>query len=129
MAYATVNDVQSRMLRPLSVDEQRVAGSLLEDAALIIDSCNIAAPYDIKSTVSCRMVVRALGDGQDTGVPMGATQGSVSALGYAQSWTIGSGGSFGDLYISKADKAMLGVSNSIGSYSPTQELVPTGEPL
>lgn len=123
MAYATVDDVQDRMLRTLTSDERSVAATLLEDAAALIDSYKASAQESIKSVVSCRMVVRALGDGQDAGVPMGATQGSVSALGYAQSWTIGSGGAFGDLYISKADKAMLGVSNSIGSYSPTEELV------
>ena len=122
MAYATVADIQARMVRTLSEDEQTVAAALRGDAAVLIDSYNTDATDDVKCVVSCRMVIRALGDGQDAGVPMGATQGSVSALGYAQSWTIGSGGSFGDLYVSKADKTMLGVSNSIGSYSPTQEL-------
>jgi len=57
-------------------------------------------------------------------VPMGATQGSMSGLGYSQSWTIGGGGSTGELYISKADRLLLGVGNTIGSYSPVQELVP-----
>lgn len=123
MAYATVADVQTRMLRQLTPDEQSVASTLLDDSAVLIDALKSTADDEIKGVVSCRMVVRALGDGQDAGVPMGATQGSVSALGYAQSWTIGSGGSFGDLYISKADRQMLGVSNSIGSYSPTEELV------
>lgn len=123
MAYATVAEVQARMLRTLSTDEQAVAATLLDDAAILIDALSSTATDSIKGVVSCRMVVRALGDGQDAGVPLGATQGSVSALGYAQSWTIGSGGSFGDLYVSKTDKQMLGVSNSIGSYSPTEELV------
>lgn len=123
MAYATVEDVQARMIRQLSEDEQSVAQTLLDDSAVLIDSYKSTAPSTVKRTVSCRMVVRALGDGQDNGVPMGATQGSVSALGYAQSWTIGSGGGFGDLYIAKVEKQMLGVGNSIGSYSPTQELV------
>lgn len=123
MAYATVADVQTRMIRTLTTDEQSVAETLLDDAAVLIDSLKSSADNSIKGVVSCRMVVRALGDGDSSGVPMGATQGSVSALGYAQSWTIGSGGSFGDLYISKADKQMLGVSNTIGSYSPTEELV------
>ncbi len=123
MAYATVADVQTRMFRTLTTDEQNVAATLLDDAAALIDALKSTADDEVKGIVSCRMVVRALGDGQDAGVPMGATQGSVSALGYAQSWTIGSGGSFGDLYISKADRQMLGVSNNIGSYSPTEELV------
>ena len=60
----------------------------------------------------------------DAGIPMGATQGSMSALGYSQSWTIGSG-SAGELYLGKLEKKLLGCGNSIGSYSPVEALVPT----
>lgn len=120
MAYATVADVQARMKRTMTQEEQALCGTLLDDAAVMIDATGTSAGDAAKLTVSCRMVVRAMGDGSD-GVPMGATQGSMSALGYSQSWTISSGGSVGELYLSKADKAMLGVSNSIGSYSPVQE--------
>ena len=52
---------------------------------------------------------------------MGAMQGSMSGLGYSQSWTMGSGGASGELYLSKTDKAILGGGNNIGSYSPIQE--------
>ena len=135
MAYATVADVQARMKRTMTQEEQALCGTLLDDAAVMIDATGTSAGNAAKLTVSCRMVVRAMGDGSD-GVPMGATQGSMSALGYfsfsmdskrftalgySQSWTISSGGSVGELYLSKADKAMLGVSNAIGSYSPVQE--------
>lgn len=68
------------------------------------------------------MVIRTLGDGDTVGVPVGASQGSMSALGYSQSWTIGSG-TTGELYISKTEKKMLGAGNAIGSYSPIEELV------
>ena len=122
MAYATVNDVQERMTRTLTADEQTVCTSLLNDAAIIIDAFNANASADAKRTVSCRMVVRALGDGNNQGVPTGATQGSMSALGYSQSWTIGSGAA-GELYIGKLEKKILGVGDSIGSYSPTEALV------
>ena len=122
MAYATVNDVQERMTRTLTADEQTVCTSLLNDAAIIIDAFNANASADAKRTVSCRMVVRALGDGNNQGVPTGATQGSMSALGYSQSWTIGSG-AVGELYIGKLEKKILGVGDSIGSYSPTEALV------
>ena len=122
MAYATVQDVQERITRTLSADEQTVCTSLLDDAAIIIDAYNENATEDAKKTVSCRMVVRALGDGTNQGVPTGATQGSMSALGYSQSWTIGSG-AVGELYISKLEKKILGVGDSIGSYSPTEDLV------
>lgn len=125
-AYATYTDVQARMLRTLSTAEQTLATNLLDDAAVIIDSYASSASSDAKKVVSCRMVIRALGDGSDNGVPIGANQGSMSGLGYSQSWTI-SGGSTGELYLSKADKILLGGGNSIGSYSPVQELVPEDE--
>jgi hypothetical protein len=120
--YATVEDVQARMMRTLSTEERNVCESLLEDAGAIIDSFASTASSANKKVVSCRMVMRALGDGADSGVPMGATQGSQSALGYSQSWTISNGAS-GELYLSKLEKQLLGVGNKIGSYSPLQELV------
>lgn len=123
-AYATIADVQARMLRIMEADEQTVCGNLLNDAAVLIDSRAAGASDDAKLVVSCRMVIRALGDGNSAGVPMGASQGSMSALGYSQSWTLGSGGSTGELYLDKTDRQILGCGNSIGSYSPTQELVP-----
>ena len=122
--YASVQDVQDRMTRDLSTDEQAVCTALLQDAAVIIDATALNASADAKKVVSCRMVIRALGDGGASGVPMGATQGSQSALGYSQSWTMGSGGSTGELYLNKLDRSLLGAGNSIGSYSPTQALVP-----
>lgn len=125
MAYATYEDVQARMTRTLSESEQAVCATLLDDAAVIIDTFNESAKEDVKLVVSCRMVIRELGDG-DTGIPMGATQGSMSGLGYSQSWTYQSGAS-GELYLSKLDKQMLGYGNKIGSYSPTEELVPKKE--
>ena len=124
MAYATISDVQGRMTRLMSDTEQSVCANLLDDAAVIIDAYNSAADSESKRLVSVRMALRAIGDGTDAGIPMGATQGSMSALGYSQSWTIGSG-SAGELYLSKLEKHLLGCGNSIGSYSPVEALVPT----
>ena len=112
------------MLRTMSTAEQTVCATMLDDAAVMIDAYNASASADAKKIVSCRMVSRALGDGTDSGVPMGATQGSQSALGYSQSWTIGSGGAAGEMYLGKTEKKLLGVANLIGSYSPVEELVP-----
>lgn len=122
MAYATYEDVQARISRTLTEDEQAICTTLLDDAALIIDAFNDQATLDIKKVVSCRMVIRAMGDGDSAGVPVGATQGSMSGLGYSQSWTISSG-SVGELYLAKMDKQLLGRGNQIGSYSPVEELV------
>lgn len=120
-AYATVEDVQARMVRTMSEDEQSVCGVLLDDSAAMIDAVAASAPESAKKVVSCRMVIRALGDGSASGYPIGASQGSMSGLGYSQSWTV-SGGATGELYIGKADRTLLGCSNKIGSYSPVQEL-------
>ena len=121
MAYATVADVQARMTRTMSADEQTMCATLLDDAAIIIDSFNASATADAKKIVSCRMVIRQMGDGNDAGVPIGATQGSMSGLGYSQSWTL-SNGSTGEMYLSKMDKQLLEYGNKIGSYSPVEEL-------
>lgn len=118
MAYATVSDVQARMSRTLSESEQNIVTNLLSDAAVIIDVYNSDASTDAKSVVSIRMVQRAIGNGE-IDVPMGATQGSMSGLGYSQSWTISSG-SVGELYLNKLDKKLLGCGNLIGSRSPIE---------
>ena len=122
MAYATVSDVQSRMTRTMDTAEQAVCAVLLDDAAVLIDAYRPSATTAAKQAVSCRVVIRAMS--ASDGVPMGATQGSMSGLGYSQSWTISTGGSVGELYLSKTDKQILGGGNAIGSYSPVQELVP-----
>lgn len=122
MSYATAADVQDRMTRTLSEDERTLCTTLLEDAAVFIDAYNASADSGVKKIVSCKMVIRAMGDaGSDAGIPIGASQGSLSALGYSQSWTMGSG-SVGELYLSKTEKKLLGSGNKIGSYSPVQEL-------
>ena len=123
MAYATVEDIQARITRELSEREQVVAASLLEDAATMIDAVAKGAEDANKKIVSCRMVIRAVGDAESSGAPAGATQGSMSALGYTQSWTFGSGGSVGELYLSRQDKRMLGAGGVIGAHSPVEDLV------
>lgn len=127
-AYATVSDVQARLLRDLSADEETLCATMLEDAAVIIDAYNAEAAADAKKIVSCRIVIRAMGDGEDSGIPLGATQGSQSALGYSQSWTIGSGGSAGEMYLGRLDRKLLGCGDHIGSRSPVQDLVPPPPP-
>lgn len=122
-AYATVDDVQARMTREMTEAEETVCSTLLDDAAVIIDAFAPDASTDAKKMVSCRIVERAIGDGETGGVPIGATQGSMSGLGYSQSWTLANGAT-GELYLSKIERQLLGMGNRIGSYSPTQELAP-----
>ena len=126
MAYATIADIRARTTDTITPAMESVITAQLEDAAVIIDAFNKDASADAKKVVSCRMIIRTLNI--DGGIPMGATQGSMSGLGYSQSWTM-SGGSNGDLYLSKLDKQTLGGGNRIGSYSPVQELATTGGSL
>lgn len=122
MAYATVEDVENRMTRTLSESEEAMCATLLDDAAVIVDAYNAEATTDAKKIVSCNMVIRAMGDGETTGIPIGATQGNMSALGYQQGWTI-SNGAVGEMYLTKLDRKLLGAGNRIGSHSPAEELV------
>lgn len=115
MAYATVADVQARMSVTMTETQQNICSNLLDDAAIIIDDFNISASTDNKKIVSIRMVQRALN--VDSDVPLGATQGSMSALGYSQSWTMGQNASVGELYLNKLEKQMLGKGNQIGCTS------------
>lgn len=119
--YATVADVQAGLTRTLSTTEQTVCQELLEEAAVIIDGYNADAEADKKKVVSCRMVRRAIGDGGGS-IPMGATQASQSGLGYSESFTFGIG-SAGEVYLSKLEKKLLGVSDRIGARSPLESMV------
>ena len=120
---ATVSDIQARMLRSLSADEKALAAQLLGDACVMIRAAAPNADAQAAKVVACRMVIRALGDGETGGYPIGATQGSRTALGYSESFTISGGGGTGELYVSKSDRKLLGLGSAIGSYSPAQELV------
>lgn len=120
MAYATCEDIIKRT--GMNSLEPDYVNALLDDAAVIIDAYNSKASDEAKKLVSCNMVIRAVGSNDGSGIPVGATQGSVAALGYSQTWTYGNGSS-GELYLSKMDKKLLGVSNKIGIYSPLEGMV------
>ncbi len=124
MRYATTQDVEAGF-RPLDVGEKILCDALLDEAGIVIDAYNADADEERKRLVSCRMVRRQLdASGQDGSVvPLGASQGSASALGYSQTWTV-SGGSVGELYLSKLEKRLLGAGNKIGARSPVEEMVP-----
>lgn len=125
MAYAEVTDVEAGF-RTLSEEEKTLCAHLLEEAATVIDAYNQDAAAERKQLVSCRMVRRQLDAGPGAAqnavtFPMGASQGSASALGYSQTWTM-SGGSVGELYLSKLEKKLLGVGDKIGARSPVEDL-------
>ena len=119
--YATYTDVQKRLGKTFTTSEIDICDILLERAALEIDAYNANASADVKKSVSVESVARAMNETSD--IPMGASQGSMSALGYSQSWTMSSGGSVGSVYLSKSDKKLLGVGNQIGASNPLSVLV------
>ncbi len=114
--YASVEDLQKRCKRNLSEAELSMCETLLEDAGVIIDSYKSSAYADAKKLVTCSMILRVLGDGE-TQFPIGATQGTVSALGYSQTFSMGTG-STGELYLTKQEKRLLGAGQRIGFASP-----------
>ena len=120
--YATFEDIAKR--KPVETSEMERCEALLEDAGIIIDAFNTKATAESKRLVSCNMVIRVLGSGEE-GVPIGTTQATASALGYSQSWTNANGS--GELYLTKLDKKILGTGNRIGYTDPYQNLIHTEE--
>lgn len=115
--YAKFEDIQARCDKVINCEEK--CDALLEDAAIIVDAYNKLASADAKKIVSCNMVIRAIGGGEDTQVPVGANQGTMSALTYSQSWSYTNGAS-GELYLSKLDKKLLGFGRNIRFVNPLE---------
>ena len=124
VAYATTEDVISGFREMTESEQEKCPFFLFLSGAVIKAYCKNTDDIDadILKLVSCRMVRRVLGDGESTvGLPVGSTQGSMSALGYSQSFTI-SNGSVGELYLSKIEKKMLGIGDHIGMHSPLEDI-------
>lgn len=117
MAYATFDDIIVRKQLEMSQYEQ--CNAMLDDAGIIIDAYNSKAQNSVKKLVSCNMVIRAIGN-SDASIPIGATQGTMSALGYSQSWTNANGN--GELYLTKLEKKLLGAGNRIGFSNPFDDI-------
>lgn len=114
-SYATVEQVEAGF-RELTTEEEAKCQALIVEAGIMIDAIAPDANENAKCLVTCRMVRRQLGSGDD--IPIGATQSTVSALGYSQTFGFGSGASAGEMYLGKAEKILLGVGNKIGASNP-----------
>lgn len=114
MVYAGIEDLEERTLGEIEEGHKSYLMAKLADAGALIDAVAPKASEETKKIVSCNMVLRLIGTEEAQMVPMGTTQGTVSALGYSQTWTIGGGGSSGELYLSKTDKRLLGIGNAAG---------------
>lgn len=113
MAYATVEDLEARW-RTLDSDERAVAEALLADAAAYIDAWGTPSSAQAALVVSCNMVKRSMAAaGTDA---FGVGQASMTAGSYQQQWTYANPS--GDMYITKAEKKLLGFGGTIGFARP-----------
>lgn len=111
MAYADVSDLEVRW-RTLTTDEQERAEALLDDASAMLDAYVTVDETDEKQMqllkiVVCNMVERAMSTGGDI---FGVTQQSMTAGPYAQTFNYAN--PTGDLYITKSEKRLLGISGT-----------------
>lgn len=108
MAYANVNDIEARW-RELTDEEAARANALLEDASNILSGLVKVDASDQSQEAALRqvcanMVIRAMGSSSDM---FGATSSTMTAGAYSQ--TVSYASPTGDLYLTKAEKRMLGV--------------------
>ena len=111
MAYADVSDLEVRW-RTLTTDEQARAEALLDDASAMLDAYVTVDETDeqqmkLLKIVVCNMVERAMSTGGDI---FGVTQQSMTAGPYAQTFNYAN--PTGDLYITKSEKRLLGISGT-----------------
>ena len=111
MAYADVSDLESRW-RELTDDEQARAAVLLDDASAMLDALVAVDDTDeqqmaLLKIVTCNMVQRSMSTDGDT---YGVSQQSMTAVGFSQQYTYAN--PTGDLYITKTEKRMLGISGT-----------------
>lgn len=115
--FATLEDLEKRR-GELSADETEKAATLLEDAAAflnaLVDVTGDAEQAELLKIVSCNMVIRALdADGDMYGVE----SASLTAGVYSETRQFANPA--GDMYLTKMEKRLLGVTTSyIGSIRP-----------
>lgn len=109
MAYATVTDLES-LWRPLTDLEQERAGVLLDAAAVWLDALRLPSTpatgreLDARRVVSCAMVRRSMQAPVDQAPATAATN---TAGPFSHQVTYAN--PTGDLYVTKAEKRLLGV--------------------
>jgi hypothetical protein len=119
MAYAEVSDIELRW-HELDIDEQSRAAVLIDDASAMLDALvNVDTSDDeqleLLKMVCCNMVIRALS--AIASDAFGVSNASMTAGAYSQSWTYANPS--GDMYLTKLEKRLLGVTSSyIGTIRP-----------
>lgn len=111
MAYAEVSDVEARW-RDLTTDEAAKAAVLLDDASAVLTrfvdvDTSDAGQAELLKIVCCDMVIRSMVSTSSETYGMSAS--SMTAGPYSQSWTYSNPS--GDLYITRLEKRLLGISS------------------
>lgn len=114
MAYATLEDLEARR-GVLDPDEREKAAALLDDAAVILDGLVTVDGSEeqemLLMIVSCNMVSRALSATPDA---FGVSSLSTTAGVYSESLQYANPS--GDMYLTKLEKRLLGVTTSYIGY-------------
>lgn len=114
MAYATLEDLEARR-GVLDPDDREKAAALLDDAAVILDGLVTMDGSEEQETllmiVSCNMVSRALSATPDA---FGVSSLSTTAGVYSESLQYANPS--GDMYLTKLEKRLLGVTTSYIGY-------------
>ena len=116
MAFATVAEYRAKYATDL--DDAKL-GAWLEDASgMMVDEMDAAGVdyYEPTDSMAARLmricrdcVHRAIGDGTDAAmsIPYGASQASMAAGGYSESFTMGN--PYGDLFLKASERKALGI--------------------
>lgn len=118
MGFAEVHDIEARW-RALTVEETARADALIADASAILESLVSVVGEDerqaeLLKTVCCSMVIRAMS--ATAADSYGATQMSMTAGAYSQSWTYSN--PTGDLYLTRLEKRLLGIGVGLIGWAP-----------
>lgn len=115
MAYAEVSDIEVRLGRTFTAEEQVNIQALLDGASAVLNKLVIlddtTEQNELLKFVCTNMVSRAVDSGVDV---YGASQASVTAGPYTQSFSFATPS--GDMYLTKLEKRLLGITSGyIGS--------------
>jgi len=120
MAYADVEDIETRLQRTFTSSEEANVEALLDSASAVLNKLvNViegdTEQADLLKFVCTNMVCRAVTAGSMD--VLGASQTSITAGAYTQSYSFATPS--GDMYLTKLEKRLLGITTGyIGSIEP-----------
>ena len=114
MAFATYEDIEARW-RPLTADEQDRATELLDDAAVVLSrlvtvDVSDMSQADALKLVSCNMVIRSMVAASSSAFGVDELQATMGPFGQTAHFANPNG----DMYLTKLDKRLLGVTGGKG---------------